>query len=193
MDLRRIGTASRVISRKFGGYRGGPGSINYGIRSQLKIAGVPVGRELADTLQNIFNGIVNNSHMEHPELERGSIIVIVATDAPLLPHQLKRIAQRVPLGIGRVGGIGGNGSGDIFLAFSTSNKNAFNRSAETAVKMYPNDQMGLLFDATIQAVEEAITNALFAAKTMTGINGNTIYALPKEAVVALLKKYRRIP
>ena len=188
-----IGTASRMISKKFGGYTVGVlVQSNYGIRSQLKIAGVPIGKELGDTLPNIFNGIVYQSNMSNPELERGSIIVIVATDAPLLPHQLKRIAQRVPLGIGRVGGIGGNGSGDIFLAFSTANKNAFNRNAETTVNMFPNDQMGLLFDATIQAVEEAITNALFAAKTMTGINGNTIYALPKEAVVAILKKYKRI-
>ncbi|HMH32347.1 MAG TPA: P1 family peptidase, partial [Puia sp.] len=127
-----------------------------------------------------------------PNTERGSIIVVVATDAPLLPHQLKRLAQRVQLGIARVGGIGGNGSGDIFIAFSTANKNAFNRNAETNVDMYPNDRIGALFNATIQCTEEAIINALFAAKTMVGINGNTVFELPKEKVVQLMKKYNRI-
>ena len=126
------------------------------------------------------------------EGERGSIIVVVATDAPLLPHQLRRIAQRVQLGIAKVGGIGGNGSGDIFIAFSTANKSAFNRKAETTVSLYPNDNMNPLFSATIQATEEAIVNALFAAKTMIGINGNTIPELPKEKVMRLMKKYKRI-
>jgi len=187
-----IGTASRVIDKKNGGYTVGVlVQANYGIRSQLTIAGVAVGKELADTLPNIFNG-VSSIKTDDPNAETGSIIVIVATDAPLLPHQLKRIVQRVALGIGRMGGIGGNGSGDIFLAFSTANKDAFNRNAETNLKMYPNDQIGVLFTATIQATEEAIVNALFAAKTMTGINGNTVYALPKEAVIRVLKKYNRI-
>jgi len=188
-----IGTASRVIDKKFGGYTVGVlVQTNYGVRSQLTIAGVPVGKELADTLSLIFNGITSVGAKENANEETGSIIVIVATDAPLLPHQLKRIAQRVPLGISKVGGIGGNGSGDIFLAFSTANKNGFSRTGETNVKMYPNDQIGVLFAATIQATEEAIVNALFAAKTMKGINDNTVYELPKDAVVRILKRYNRI-
>ncbi|HTS44798.1 MAG TPA: P1 family peptidase [Puia sp.] len=188
-----IGTASRVIEKKYGGYTVGVlVQTNYGGRSQLTIAGVPVGKELKDTLNGIFNGIVSLSGNENPNAETGSIIVVVATDAPLLPHQLKRIAQRVALGIGKVGGTGGNGSGDIFIAFSTANPEAFSREKETNVKLYPNDQIGVLFTATIQATEEAIINALFAAKTMTGINGNTIYELPKETVIQILKKYNRI-
>jgi D-aminopeptidase len=188
------GTSSRVIDKKYGGYTVGVlVQTNYGNRAQLTIAGVPVGKVLLDTLQNIFNGIVSLDKASDPNAETGSIIVVVATDAPLLPHQLKRIAQRVALGIAKMGGIGGNGSGDIFLAFSTANKNAFDRKATTNVQLYPNDQMGALFAATVQATEEAIVNALFAAKTMVGINGNTIYEIPKEAVVRILKKYNRIP
>jgi L-aminopeptidase/D-esterase-like protein len=91
-----------------------------------------------------------------------------------------------------MGGLGGNGSGDIFLAFSTANKNAFSRSQTTTVQLYPNDQIGVLFAATVEATEEAITNALFAARTMQGINGNTIYELPKERVVQILREYNRI-
>ncbi|HTQ27067.1 MAG TPA: P1 family peptidase [Puia sp.] len=188
------GTASRVIDAKYGGYTVGVlVQTNYGTRPQLTIAGVPVGKLLADTLQNLFYGITAHTRFSDPNAETGSIIVIVATDAPLLPHQLKRIAQRVPLGIAKMGGIGGNGSGDIFLAFSTANKTAFDREKTTNVEMYPNDRIGVLFAATIQATEEAITNALFAARDMEGINGNKIYALPREAVVRLLKQYKRIP
>lgn len=187
-----IGTSSRVIDKQYGGYTVGVlVQANYGNRSQLTIAGVPVGKELHDTLPNVFNGVTINQKND-VNMEMGSIIVIVATDAPLLPHQLKRIAQRVQLGIARCGGIGGNGSGDIFLAFSTANKDAFNREAETNVKLYPNDNIGVLFNATIQATEEAIINALFAGKTMVGINNNTVYELPKEAVIRILKKYNRI-
>jgi len=188
-----IGTSSRVIDKKFGGYTVGVlVQSNYGTRSQLTIAGVPVGKELKDTLPNIFNGVTSITNPDDPNAEMGSIIVIVATDAPLLPHQLKRLVQRVSLAIGKMGGIGGNGSGDIFLAFSTANKQAFNRTEETNVKMYPNDEINDLFTATIQATEESIVNALFAAKTMTGINGNTVYELPKEAVIRILKKYGRV-
>jgi L-aminopeptidase/D-esterase-like protein len=176
---------------------------NFGIRSQLTIAGVPVGKELADTLnikifeepsaQNNPEPDSNRDYREKNEwMEQGSIIVVVATDAPLLPHQLKRIAQRVSLGIGKVGGIGGNGSGDIFIAFSTANKNSFSREKETTATMFSNDQMGALFNATIQATEEAIMNALVAGTTMKGINDNTVYGLPHEAVVRILKKYNRI-
>ena len=187
------GTSSRVIDKKYGGYTVGViVQSNFGGRSQLTIAGVPVGKELMDTLQTVFNGVVKNENPNDVNGETGSIIVIVATDAPLLPHQLKRIAQRVSLGIAKMGGIGGNGSGDIFLAFSTANKNAFDRNKEENVQLYPNDKIGVLFDATIQATEEAILNAMIAAETMEGINGNKAYALPHDKVIEILKKYNRI-
>jgi L-aminopeptidase/D-esterase-like protein len=128
------------------------------------------------------------------EPEQGSIIVVVATDAPLLPHQLKRVATRVSLGIGRQGGFGGNSSGDIFLAFSTANARAwFNDAAVTEVKMLPNDRITPLFQATAQATEAAITNALLAAETTTGANDLRIYALPVDRLVAAMKKYGRLP
>ncbi|MCB0776631.1 MAG: P1 family peptidase, partial [Chitinophagaceae bacterium] len=122
----------------------------------------------------------------------GSIIVVVATDAPLLPHQLKRIAARVPLGVGIVGGRGENGSGDIFIAFSTANPSAFQRDEFTTLEELPNDRINPLFDATVQAVEEAIINAMVAAETMEGINGNKAYALPHKLVMEVLKKYNRV-
>jgi L-aminopeptidase/D-esterase-like protein len=123
--------------------------------------------------------------------EMGSIIVVVATDAPLLPHQLKRLAKRVSLGIGRMGGIGGDSSGDIFIAFSTANPGA---SADTAVTvwMWPNDGINGLFEATIDATEEAIVNAMVAAETMTGADGYRVHALPTGQVVTLLKRAGRI-
>ncbi|HEX6847821.1 MAG TPA: P1 family peptidase, partial [Chitinophagaceae bacterium] len=122
----------------------------------------------------------------------GSIIVVVATDAPVLPHQLKRIVQRVSLGIGQVGGQGTNGSGDIFIAFSTANPTAFQRNNFTKVDELPNDLINPLFEATIQATEEAIINAMVAAETMEGINGNKSYALPHKRTIEILKKYNRI-
>jgi D-aminopeptidase len=193
-----IGTSSRVIDKKLGGYTLGVlVQANYGARSQLTIAGVPVGKELADTLSvKVFqppSAKTRTAYSPSNEwLEQGSIIVVVATDAPLLPHQLKRIAQRVSLGIGKCGGVGGNGSGDIFIAFSTANKSAFSRAKETTATLFSNDQMGALFNATIQATEEAIINALVAGRTMKGINDNTVYGLPQESVIRILKKYNRI-
>ena len=187
-----IGTASRVIDKKLGGYTVGVlVQSNFGVKSQHTIAGVPVGKELADTLNiKIYEEPSANSKTEWSE--QGSIIVVVATDAPLLPHQLKRIAQRVSLGIGKVGGIGGNGSGDIFIAFSTANKNSFSRTKETTATIFSNDQMGALFNATIQATEEAIVNALVAGTTTKGSNDNTVYGLPHDAVIKILKKYNRV-
>jgi D-aminopeptidase len=189
-----IGTSSRIIDNKAGGYTVGVlVQANYGNRSQLTIAGVPVGKELADTLQvKIFDEPSAQQKINNDLEERGSIIVVLATDAPLLPHQLKRLAQRISLGIGKCGGIGGNGSGDIFIAFSTANKSSFSREKETTATIFSNDQMGYLFNATIQATEEAIINALVAGRTMKGINDNTAYGLPHEAVIRILKKYNRI-
>ncbi|MEL6253223.1 MAG: P1 family peptidase [Bacteroidota bacterium] len=182
------GTASRIIKFEDQTYTVGVlVQANFGAKRKLTIAGVPVGRELADTL---------NYEFKKPPASRqegdGSIIVIVATDAPLLPHQLKRIAQRVPLGIGIVGGRGSNGSGDIFLAFSTANEGAFNRMKRSEVEVFPNDQITPLFDATTHAVEEAIINAMIAAETMEGINGNKSYAIPHDLLIQTLKKYNRI-
>ena len=148
----------------------------------------PSYNELKDTLNYVFNAPPSSRRQEGD----GSIIVIVATDAPLLPHQLKRIAQRIPLGIGIVGGRGSNGSGDIFLAFSTANENAFNRDETTSVKSMPNDHLMPVFEATVQAVEEAIINAMVAAETMEEINKNKAYALPNDLLIKTLKKYNRI-
>lgn len=184
-----IGTSSRVIRIKESTYTVGVMvQSNFGAKRNLTIAGVPVGRELKDTLNAVYNA-PPQSRMQEGD---GSIIVIVATDAPLLPHQLKRIAQRVPLGIGIVGGRGSNGSGDIFLAFSTANENAFNRDEATTVETMPNDLLMPLFEATVQSVEEAIINAMVAAETMEGINGNKVYALPHDLLIDVLKKYKRI-
>jgi len=154
----------------------------------LTIAGVPVGKELRDTLNYVFNGPPQSRRQEGD----GSIIVIVATDAPLLPHQLKRIVQRVPIGIGLVGGRGGNGSGDIFLAFSTANPDAFSREITTQVELLSNDRITGLFEATVHSVEEAIINAMVAAETMEGISGNIAYSIPHDLLVEALKKYKRI-
>jgi len=186
-----IGTSSRIIDSNLGGYTIGVlVQANHGRRGQLNIAGVPVGKELMDTLRPKFEP-ATGSIFKAPQNETGSIIIILATDAPLLPDQLKRLAQRIPLGLTRTGGIGGNGSGDIFLTFSTANKNAFSTTASQQVTTLPNDQMDALFEATVQATEEAIINTLFAGKTLVGINGNTMYGLPKEKVVSIMKKYNR--
>ena len=182
------GTSSRVVRIKDSNYTIGVlVQSNFGSKKNLTIAGVPIGVELKDTM---------NYEIKAPPSYRdegsGSIIVIVATDAPLLPHQLKRIAARVPLGIGIVGGFGSNGSGDIFIAFSTANPTAFQREEFTKLDELPNDLITPLFEATVQAVEEAIINAMVAAETMEGINGNKAYGLPHNLVIDLLRKYNRI-
>ena len=183
------GTSSRIVKIKDNTYTVGViVQSNFGSKKNFTVAGVPVGRELKDTLNYVYNGAPKSRRKEGD----GSIIVIVATDAPFLPHQLKRIAQRVPLGIGIVGGRGSNGSGDIFLAFSTANEGAFNRDETTIVKSLSNDMITPFFDATTQAVEEAIINAMVAAETMEGINGNKAHALPHDLLIKTLKKYNRI-
>jgi len=174
-----IGTASRKLSEKSGGYAvGALVQANFGLRRQLTIAGVPVGEEITE---GAFR-----------PRENGSIIVVIATDAPLLPHQLKRLARRVPLGIARTGSISGNGSGDIFIAFSTANPEAGSERDLAQVRMLPNARMNPIFEATVQATEEAIINALVAAETMTGINNHKVIALPHERLRELLKKYGRL-
>lgn len=183
------GTSSRIVKIKGSSYTvGALVQANFGGKPSLTIAGVPVGRELMDTLNNELK-LPPQSYRQEGD---GSIIVVVATDAPLLPHQLKRIANRVPIGIGNTGGIGTNGSGDIFIAFSTANPDAFQRFDFTKVDMLPNDLIDPLLEATVQAVEEAIINAMIAAETMEGINGNKSYALPHGLLVEVLKKYNRL-
>jgi D-aminopeptidase len=200
-----IGTASRKLPVEQGGYTVGVlVQCNYGSRRDLRIAGVPVGEEIPDLVGCIANTdpLPPGSTRRHCDErrggaiddvpEQGSIIVVVATDAPLLPHQLKRIAARVALGIGRQGGFGGNSSGDIFIAFSTANPRAwFNDQPVTDVKMLPNDRITPLFQATAQATEAAITNALLAAETTTGANDLRIYAMPVDRMLAAMKKYGR--
>jgi D-aminopeptidase len=202
-----IGTASRKLPDAQGGYTVGVlVQCNYGARRDLRIAGVPVGEEIQDLVGCIANNDPLPPNAARPRCgaaggaagdgnaDQGSIIVVVATDAPLLPHQLKRIATRVSLGIGRQGGFGGNSSGDIFVAFSTANPRAwFNDQPVTDVKMLPNDRITPLFQATAQATEAAITNALLAAETTTGADDLRIYALPVDRMLGVMKKYGRLP
>jgi len=203
-----IGTASRKLAPDQGGYTVGVlVQCNYGSRRDLRIAGVPVGEEIPDLAGCIANNDPLPAGAGRPHCssspgggaldqapEQGSIIVVLATDAPLLPHQLKRIATRVSLGIGRQGGFGGNSSGDIFIAFSTANARAwFNDQPVTNIQMLPNDRITPLFQATAQATEAAITNALLAAETTTGANDLRIYAMPVDRMLAAMKKYGRLP
>lgn len=178
-----IGTASRVVSTPSGEFTVGVLlQANYGTRSTLTVAGVPMGKEIPDLMPGDPAAAEGN----------GSIIVVVATDAPLMPHQLKRLARRVPMGIARMGGYGSNGSGDIFIAFSTANESAADREAKQNLDMLPNDQMSGLFLATMQATEEAITNALVAGRTMRGVNDFPVYGIPHDRLKAALRKYNRL-
>jgi len=180
-----IGTASRALSAKEGSYTVGVlVQCNYGSRMNLRIAGVPVGREIPSEDPYAF--------MPSDIADRGSIIVVVATDAPLVAHQLKRLARRVSLGLGRNGSISGNGSGDIFIAFSTANSGAAATDHVVDLKMLPNDMIEPVFAATVQATEEAITNAMVAAETMAGIENHKVSAMPHDQLRAVLKKYNRL-
>jgi len=174
------GTASRRLAEGIGGYTVGVlVQCNFGTRHLLRIAGTPVGYEI--TGKPIWDS------------DTGSIIVVVATDAPLLPNQMKRIAKRVTLGLGRLGSISGDGSGDIFIAFSTANPGAgLEGKGPVDVRMLPNDRMDALFEATVQATEEAVVNAMVAARTMTGPEGHTVEALPHDRLREVLKKYNRL-
>jgi L-aminopeptidase/D-esterase-like protein len=188
------GTASRVVQAGGATYTvGALVQANFGGRAGFTVAGVPVGREITDLMPEIARAQAGaDDAFRAGEADTGSIIVVVATDAPLLPHQLARLARRVPIGLGRVGGIGGNSSGDIFLAFSTANPGAFARQGVKTLQMLPNDVIDPLFAAVIQSVEESVLNALVAARTMTGINGNTVHALPHDRLRAVLKQYNRL-
>lgn len=181
-----IGTASRKLPEKWGAYTVGVlVQANFGLRYQLMVAGVPVGKELTDNAPFSQGRDYYN--------ETGSIIVVVATDAPLLPHQLKRLARRVPMGLARTGSTSGNGSGDIFIAFSTANAGAENPKEDLAeLKMLPKRRMSVLFNATVLATEEAIINALMAAETMVGRDGHTVHAISHDRLKSVLKKYNRL-
>ena len=181
-----IGTSSRVASAGDATYTVGVlVQANFGRRSQLTIAGVPVGREIPAPAQAaVLDDPVRG--------DLGSIIIVVATDAPLLPHQLKRLARRATIGMGRTGGTSGNGSGDIFIAFSTANPDAFRGSGLASVQMVSNEEISLLFDATVQATEEAIVNAMVAAETMTGANNRRVERLPHDRLREVLRKYNRL-
>ena len=209
-----IGTSSRVIPRARGGefVVGVLVQCNYG--GDLHILGVPIGREIQDlrlcTTQkepqsrDWIRGVrpCADSASRRPsedgaeaaaQLGRGSIIIVVATDAPLLAHQLKRIARRAGMGLGRLGSWAGNGSGDLFLAFSTANHGAAADSGIARLEMLPNDLIDPLFRATIDATEEAVVNAMLAAPLVsTGADGLRIYGLPGDRVLAAMRKYGRI-
>jgi D-aminopeptidase len=180
-----IGTSSRRFAAEGGTYTVGVlVQCNYGTRKNLRIAGIPVGREIQSEDPYAATSFADQ--------DRGSIIVVVATDAPLLSHQLKRLARRVSLGLGRDGSISGNGSGDIFIAFSTANSGASASDHLVSLQMLPNEKLELVFSSTVQATEEAIVNVMIAAETMTGIENHRVVALDHEKLRAILKKYNRL-
>ena len=176
-----IGTASRILAKGDDGFCVGVlVQVNLGRRENLMVSGVPVGMEVRE-LQPLI----------HKESEKeGSILAVIATDAPLMPLQLKRLAKRAALGVARTGAVSTNSSGDLFIAFSTAVPALIEGRQHWAT--LENDDLDPLLAATVQATEEAIINALIAAKTMRGINGNTFYALPHERLREVLKKYNRL-
>jgi L-aminopeptidase/D-esterase-like protein len=197
-----IGTASRKVETNGRAYTVGVlVQCNYGQRRELRVAGVPVGEEIQDLTRCIASSDATirpgmprcstASRGDAPDDGGGSIIIIVATDAPLLAHQLKRLVTRAALGVGRMGGKGENGSGDIFIAFSTANPKTAADTGLAHVDMLPNAAINPLFYATVQATEESILNALLAAETMTGADDARVFALPVNRLMAAMKKYGR--
>jgi D-aminopeptidase len=207
-----IGTSSRVLDAKAGGYTVAVlVQCNYGRRDQLRIAGVPVGKEIPEhpayedesmwgqppsAVQSPAEGALQQPQKPlisgQTGKDVGSIIVVVATDAPLIPTQLKRVAKKVSLGLGRDGSYSGDGSGDIFIAFSTANSSAAGPSGLHQLTMLPNDSLDPIFLATVQATEEAVVNAMVAAETMKGIDDHEVIALPHDRLREVLKKYNRL-
>jgi L-aminopeptidase/D-esterase-like protein len=180
-----IGTASRVVKADGVSYTVGVlVQANFGRRADLRIAGVPVGAEIQDDTP--FAAVAADRG------DLGSVIIVVATDAPLLPHQVKRLARRATLGMARTGATSGNGSGDIFIAFSTANPGASQPRGLTTVTMLSNESVSPVFDGTVQATEEAIVNALVAAETMVGVDGHKAIAIPHDRLREVLKKYGRL-
>jgi D-aminopeptidase len=180
-----IGTASRKLAEEAGGYTVGVlAQCNFGLRPQLLVAGVPVGKEIPEDMPG-------PAQADAARGDTGSIIIVAATDAPLLPHQLKRIARRATMGLARTGSIAGNSSGDIFIAFSTANPRAAEGTV-VQVEMLDNNAISPLFEATVQATEEAIINALVAADTMVGRDNHRVTALPHDRLRDVLRKYHRL-
>jgi len=202
-----IGTASRRLPEKRGGFTvGALVQCNFGLREQLRIAGLPVGQELRvpepcyDTREPLESTMAKDrcavaagdAGAQPRAVEHGSIIVVLATDAPLLPHQLKRIARRAALGIGRMGGVSGAGSGDLFLAFSTAPTGTPDRRGVASVGMLSDDVIDPVYAAAVQATEEAIINAMLAARTMTGANWYRVPALPHDGLREVLRRHGRL-
>jgi len=190
-----IGTSSRVVEVSGETYTLGVlVQCNYGSRAPFRVTGVPVGMEIPDLLparpdaeEGSLEGGSEASDRE------GSIIVVVATDAPVLPHQLKRVARRISLGLARNGSTSGNGSGDIFIAFSTANKDSASEiESPNSLQMLTNSDLNPLFVATVEATEEAVINALVAAETMTGANDVTVFELPHDRLRDILRRYNRL-
>jgi D-aminopeptidase len=180
-----LGTASRKLADEAGGYAVGVlAQCNFGLRTQLLVAGVPVGKEIPEDMPG-------PAQVDAGRGDTGSIIIVVATNAPLLPHQLKRIARRATMGLARTGSIAGNSSGDIFIAFSTANPRAAEGTV-AQVEMLDNNAISPLFEATVQATEEAIINAIVAADTMVGRDNHRVTALPHDKLRDVLRKYHRL-
>ena len=179
------GTSSRVTEAAGSRYTVGVlVQANFGSRDHMLVAGVPVGKQLRDNM--VYSD-------EEPEVEEtGSIIIVVATDAPLLPHQIKRLTRRAALGLSRTGSYAGNGSGDIFIAFSTGNAEANQADSDVSLRALANEDMNPLFIATIQATEEAIMNALIAGREMTGNRGNTVSAIDQDKLKSILREHGRL-
>lgn len=181
-----IGTSSRRLPAPQGGYTvGALVQCNCGGRRQLRVGGLPVGEELS---ANPPVASVGRPYRE----DTGSIIIVVATDAPLLPHQAKRLARRATMGLARTGATSGNGSGDIFVAFSTANPQAAGADRTAEITMLSNDRLDPVFEATVQAVEEAILNSMVKARTMSGANGHIVTELPHDGLREALRKYGRL-
>jgi D-aminopeptidase len=196
-----IGTASRVLPPEAGGFVVGVlVQCNFGLRRQLRIAGVPVGQSITESQQCYDIDVPPGTDAEYPrcpttqqrDREHGSIIVIIGTNAPLVPHQLRRLAKRASLGIGRMGGIAGAGSGDLFLAFSTEKPSGPDKNGVTSVSVLDDQRIDPVYEATVQATEEAIINALLAAKTMVGADDLRVPALPHDRLRDVLKKAGRL-
>jgi D-aminopeptidase len=179
-----IGTSSRVVATADGTWTiGALLQANFGLRRQLLVAGVPAGRELTSTSKDLD---------EPPPLEQGSVIVVVATDAPLLPHQLKRLARRVSMGLARTGSVSGNGSGDLFVAFSTANEEACRPASVAQARFLANDRLDALFTAVVEATEEAVLNAMVAGRDTTGTLGRTVPGLPHDRLRDILRRHNRL-
>lgn len=203
-----IGTASRKLPESAGGYTLGVlVQCNYGTRRLFSVEGVPVGEELKDNMPCYLGqkkpsgpmmewvpacGTAAKAAPPNPFEGAGSIIIVVGTDAPLLPHQLERVARRVSLAIAKMGGLGENSSGDIFLAFSTQPIQPPPSSKVVSVSSLQNDYLNPVFEATVQATQEAILNAMLASDTMTGADNIRVFGLPQDGLVKVMKKHGRL-